>query len=380
MKILVLSNYFPPYYIGGYELACYDTVKYLQDAGHDVFVLTGEYKEASSNFERIYRKLKYIDYSNPSYLNKHKVEEFNYQTTKNMIRRVKPDLVYVWSLRLVSLSPLWAVEKLKTKKIFEIGDFWMKGFLSGSFLSKLKRNTKEFLPIFKAKNIKINPIISVSKWMEKEMKELYGSNQVFHIPNGTKITKEKLQKKQGLMKYMFCGRLDYSKGLDLAIKALSNLKDRKINDFEFHIYGDGDKIYILKCKNMINLLGLKENVFFHGKIDNLDEEYKKNHILLMPTRMREPFGLVLIEAMNYGVVSIATDNYGPAEIINNKKNGLLFTPSNVEDLTSKILLLHNNWNLLEKYRQNAYKKVADKFDINIVKKEVENVLLNILRA
>jgi glycosyltransferase involved in cell wall biosynthesis len=380
MKILVLSNYFPPYYIGGYELACFDTVKYLESAGHNVFVLTGDYGQTSTRFKKVYRKLKYIDYKNASYSNKHEVEEFNYETTKNVIDLIKPDLVYIWSLRLVSLSPLWAVEKLKNKKVFEIGDFWMKGFLSNSFMSKLKRKTKELLPIFKARKVEINPVISVSKWMEEEMKNLYGSKKIFHIPNGTFVTNDKFDKKQDLMHYMFCGRIDYTKGLDLAIKALSNLKDRNINDFKFHIYGDGDKSYILKCKKLVELLDLERNVCFHGKTNDLSSAYKQNHVLLMPTRMREPFGLVLIEAMNYGVVSIATNDFGPTEIIDNKKDGLLFTPSNVDDLTTQILLLHNNWTLLEEYRQNGYTKVKTKFDINIVKKEVESVLLDIVRV
>lgn len=380
MKILVLTNYFPPYYIGGYELACFDTVKFLQNAGHDVYVLTGEYVEESSKFERVYRKLKYIDYQNPSYMNKHEVEQFNFDTTNEVIQKVKPDLVYIWSLRLVSLSPVWAIEKLNIKKVFEIGDFWMKGFLSNSFMSKLKRTTKQLLPNFKAVDVKIDPIISVSKWMINEMKDLYGSKDVFFVPNGTKVSKEKVQKDEKKMKYMFCGRVDKTKGLDLAIKALSNLKDRKFRDFEFHVYGDGDKEYIHKCKNLVAALDLKENVFFHGKVDNLEEAYRKNHVLLMPTRMREPFGLVLIEAMNYGVVNIATNDYGPSEIIDDEKDGLLFTPNSVDDLTFKILLIHNSWDLLEKYRQNAYEKVQKKYDINVVKKEVESILVKLAGA
>lgn len=380
MKILILSNYFPPYYIGGYELACFDTAKYLQNAGHDVYILTGKHEEESNKFERVYRKLKYIDYENPSYINKHEVEEFNFEITTSVINQVKPDLVYIWSLRLISLSPIWAINKLKVKKIFEIGDFWMKGFLGNNFMSKVKRTAKKILPGFNATNVEIDPIISVSQWMVKEMKELYGTKEVFQIPNGTKITKEKTKKVNDVMRYMFCGRLDYTKGLDLALKALSNMKDRKVNDFEFHIYGDGDKEYIEKCQKITRLLKLNEQVVFHGKIDDLEEEYKKNHVLLMPTRMREPFGLVLIEAMNHGVIPVATNDYGPSEIIDDHKNGLLFTPSNVDDLTFKMLLLHNSWDLLEKYRQNAYEKVESKFDINIVKKEVEQVLLKVARV
>ena len=41
MKILVITNLFPPYAIGGYELNCADTARELAKAGHRVYVLTG---------------------------------------------------------------------------------------------------------------------------------------------------------------------------------------------------------------------------------------------------------------------------------------------------------------------------------------------------
>lgn len=374
MRILVLSNYYPPHYIGGYELACYDTVKYLESVGHDVFVLTGDHVKKSDKFEKVYRKLKYIDYKNSSYKNKHEVENYNYDVTSNAIGAINPDIVYIWSLRLVSLSPLWAIEKFNKKKIFEIGDFWMKGFLSNSFSSKLKRKTKELLPFFKTRKIEISPIISVSEWMVPHMKSEYGSKEVYCVPNGTTITKEKINKAQDCMNYMFCGRLDYSKGLDIAIKVLSSLKDRGIDNFRLDIYGDGNENYILRCKKIITILQLEENVFFHGKKDNLEEAYKKAHVLLMPTRMKEPFGLVIIEAMNYGVIPIATNNYGPMEIISNEEDGLLFDISSKKDFENKILTINNNWPLLKKYRKNAYKKVEEKYDIKLVKDKVENIL------
>lgn len=380
MKILILSNYYPPYYIGGYEIACFDTVKYLEDLGHDIYILTGEYKDKSLKFQRIYRKLKYINYENSSIYDKYKVEMFNYKITKEVLSKINPDLVYVWSLRLVSLSPLWALEKSKINKVFEIDDFWMKGFLNKSFLAKTKRKIKELLPWFPAVKIDLSPIIIVSKWMKKEMKDLYNSKEVYCINNGTTINKIKKNKNESIIRYMYCGRIDYSKGLDLAIKALSYLKDKKISNFEFHIYGEGDNDYLNRCFNMIKILNLEENVFYHGKVTKTKKAFENNHILLMPTRMREPFGLVIIEAMNYGVIPICTNSYGPQEIISHKKDGLLFTPSSVEDLSNKILILHNKWNLLKKYRNKAYKKIEKKYDLKIAKKDLEKILINIARV
>ena len=380
MKILVISNYYPPHYLGGYELACFDTVKFLRQKGHKVSVLTGDYKSSECEND-IYRKLSYIDYKSPSYKNKYNIEEFNYHVTENIIQITKPDIIYIWSLRLISLSPLWAIEKTKIKKIFEIGDFWMKGFLNNNFFSKLKRGIKNLLPFGISKEVSISPAICISNWMVDIMKKQYGSQKIHVVPNGTHISKKRcIYKDDSIMKYMFCGRIDYSKGLDMAIKALSTLKDNGYSDFEFHIYGDGDNTYLKKCLKMIDVLNLQDQVFYHGKLNNLVEAYKQNHVLLMPTRIPESFGLVLIEAMSYGVVSIAPDNYGPKEIIEDSKNGILFKQNDQNSLDEKIQRIHNNWDFMKILRINGFEKVEQKYNINIVKDKIEQLLIEELKA
>ncbi len=375
MKILIIGNYYPPYYLGGYELACFDTVEFLKQKGHDVSVLTGNYKSNKCS-DKIYRKLSYIDYESPSYKNKHDIEEFNYAVTKDIIQTTKPDIIYIWSLRLLSLSPLWAVERTKIKKIFEIGDFWMKGFLNSSFLSKVKRGIKNILPMSSSKEVNISPVICVSNWMADIMKKQYGSKKIHVVPNGTKISEQKyFNKDKTIMRYMFCGRIDHSKGLDMAIKSLSYLNDNGLNDFEFHIYGDGDEKYLNRCLKMIKILNLQDNVFYHGKQNNMKEAYIKNHILLMPTRMHEPFGLVIIEAMHYGVISIAPNNYGPKEIIDDGKNGIVFEQFDQEVFDKKVKFIYNNWKLMETLRQNGFDKVEKNYNLNIVKNKIEQLLI-----
>ena len=375
MKILVISNYYPPHYIGGYELACFNTVEYLKNCGHELFVLTGNHKQESDEISSVYRKLKYIDYKNPSFLNKHNIEVYNYNLTKQLIEMLKPDLVYLWSLRLISLSPAIAVQDLKSKKIFEIGDFWMKGYFSNTLFSKIKRGLKNILPFTIGSNIEFSPAICVSNWLAKEMKTKYKSKELHIIPNGTKIQKHKKNTLSTKIKYMFCGRIDHTKGLDLALKALGNIKQRGINNFVFHIYGEGDNVYINKCKSIIKVLNLTNEVVFCGKKEDIQKYYPLYNILLMPTRMREPFGLVIIEAMAAGVVPIATNAYGPAEIIDNYKNGLLFKSENIEDLSTKILELHTNNHLYNKLSLTGLKSVSERFDLQNVKREVENILL-----
>src|SRR5436190_17861800 len=43
MKILVLTNLYPPHYVGGYELHCQTVVKALRKRGHEIAVLTSDH-------------------------------------------------------------------------------------------------------------------------------------------------------------------------------------------------------------------------------------------------------------------------------------------------------------------------------------------------
>ena len=63
MKILVLTNYYPPAHVGGYELACQQTVNWLRQQGHQVRVLCGDWQAQILPAETdVLRRLQLIDY------------------------------------------------------------------------------------------------------------------------------------------------------------------------------------------------------------------------------------------------------------------------------------------------------------------------------
>jgi glycosyltransferase involved in cell wall biosynthesis len=75
------------------------------------------------------------------------------------------------------------------------------------------------------------------------------------------------------------------------------------------------------------------------------------------------------------VVVIASNHYGPAEIIDDGRDGLLFEPDDVEDLAEKILAVHDNPGRREELAKAARSKVVDKYDVRKVKAQVESILL-----
>ena len=102
------------------------------------------------------------------------------------------------------------------------------------------------------------------------------------------------------------------------------------------IIGDGKlkKNLLQKAES----LGISEKVDMVGK--KVPYEYMRHGDIFVLSSLWEGFGLVLIEAMSLGMPVVSTDcDYGPNEIIENEKSGLLVPVANPHKLASAILRL-----------------------------------------
>jgi glycosyltransferase involved in cell wall biosynthesis len=136
------------------------------------------------------------------------------------------------------------------------------------------------------------------------------------------------------------GRLVHQKGFDRLIDAFHLItKDHP----EWYLVIIGEGALRPQLENKIKTLSLERNVFLPGRVGNLEDWYKTADIYVLPSRY-EGFPNTLIEAMSYGLPSIATNcETGPSDIIDHEKNGILISNSNMNNLPEKIetLLLSN---------------------------------------
>ena len=103
--------------------------------------------------------------------------------------------------------------------------------------------------------------------------------------------------------------------------------------------------------------------------------YKESDFVLV-TSLDESFGLVIIEAFSYGIPVISSDNMGAKEIIKHKHTGLLYTYGFDNELSENILYLLDNPNIKRALIDNAYDEVIEKYDIDVVSKNIESVVKN----
>jgi glycosyltransferase involved in cell wall biosynthesis len=107
-------------------------------------------------------------------------------------------------------------------------------------------------------------------------------------------------------------------------------------------------------RSLIKKSGLTDHVKFLGRLsaDEMKEEYLKSNLYLCASAL-ENSPNSLGEAMLLGVPSVASDTGGIRSVFEKDKDGLMFAPGNVEELTEKILYLFDNPDKMAGYAKCA---------------------------
>ncbi|GAF03246.1 glycosyltransferase [Saccharicrinis fermentans] len=170
------------------------------------------------------------------------------------------------------------------------------------------------------------------KNMSKELK--INSSKIVAISNPCVFEEVKFnnpKKKQ----ILFVGRLDWSsKRPDIMLRIWSHLY-RIYSDWELLVLGDGpDRV---KTQELARELKL-ERIFFKGFVK--PEPFYKEASIICLTSDYEGFGLVMPEAMQYGVVPIAFNNWPSLkDIVVDGENGVIARQNDIPDFVAKLELL-----------------------------------------
>ena len=155
-------------------------------------------------------------------------------------------------------------------------------------------------------------------------------------------------------KVLAVGKQSYQKGYDRLLKSWKTVSDRH-PQWELDVYGTIDKNQ--KLDDLAQELGVADTVNFYPPVRNIAEKYQQASLYTMSSRY-EGFGMVLTEAMAYGVPCISFDcPYGPADIISHQENGILVENGDVDGFAKAILTLIENEEERKSFGVNAKEAV-----------------------
>ena len=121
----------------------------------------------------------------------------------------------------------------------------------------------------------------------------------------------------GPARILYVGQLVRGKGVDLLLRALPLMR----GEFRLSVVGKGnDAAFLAK---LASRLGLDGKVEFKGYCEDLEAEYGRCDLVVVPSRWQEPFGLVGVEAFAHGRPVVGFDVGGIGEWLKDGENGLL---------------------------------------------------------
>lgn len=227
----------------------------------------------------------------------------------------------------------------------------------------LKSKLLDILEPWILKNASLVPVIS-EYIMEYVTKMGTPKSKIFLHPNfvdtelfkpGTKINKNKVE-------LVFVGRLTPVKGADIAIRALSIIKDKNV---VLKIIGSGEQRDELK--KLSKELKIDDRVIFYGRVEHENELPKilqESDIFVAPLTA----GFSLIEAMACGLPIVAGDIEWTREIIKNGETGILVRPNDPYALAEGIIKLIKNKKLRNSMAKECRRVALRKFSIDAWKK------------
>ena len=195
----------------------------------------------------------------------------------------------------------------------------------------------------------------------------------FNLPKEKKIRKTK---KIHTVNLILVGTIYKRKGITLLIKALKYIRTM---DFILNIIGSYDKNhkYYQKIIRLVKRYKLEDKVKFWGRLsdEELMGKYQSSDIFVFPS-LYEGFGIVLVEAMSFGLPIIAFNNSAMTYIVKNGYNGILVPNKNTKKLSKAIQKLLQDDIMRAKLSSNSYEYSLHFRTYEDMVKSMKNFILN----
>jgi glycosyltransferase involved in cell wall biosynthesis len=127
----------------------------------------------------------------------------------------------------------------------------------------------------------------------------------------------------------------------------------------------------LNIEDKVEIVGPK-----YGK--EKEEYFVKSDIFIFPTFYEnETFGLVNLEAMQYRLPVITTNEGGIPDVVIDGETGFIIEPRDIGDLANKIEILINDQDLRQKMGKAGYKRYHEYFTLDHFEMNMTQTLLDI---
>jgi glycogen synthase len=424
MKILVLTNLYPPHHAGTYDVRCESVTEALRLRGHTVRVLTSSHgirsDQRGGEVERCLALNGVFEHPLVTAVSELRtLETHNHQMLRETIASFQPDLIHVFSLHGLSKSLIFTLRNSRLPVVYDIADVWMTEELRNdpwlkfwntpepSISDKMARAMFEStgqrtrldetaptrmmkgydrVEIFGMKPVAPNSIAAFRfdrlYFCSEAMRDtaVQAGFRVSHAEviypglSARQVVGEMKPANMPLSKFLVVGRLDQRSGLLTALKAMEILLNQNTKA-SLGIYGRGDSAYMAEVRSYIAMQHLPvEFLPVSNMVQDLPAVYQRHDALLHTVEWNEPFSLTPLEAAACGLPIIMSDAGGVREVLRDREHCLAYAPGDAASLAEKMQELMGQPALRCQIAENAQQEVLSKFNETAVMDRIENYL------
>ena len=427
MKLLVITNLYPPHLAGTFETRCETVVEGLKQRGHVIRVLTSNYGLKSEQRDpEVERRLQLNGgFDQPAvtgYGGLAALEKHNHRIFQETIREFEPDLLYAWSLHGLSKSLMFGFRHSRYPTVYDMGDSWLarelgddpwlrwwnrpnvphsawrsvleatgqRNKLDSTAPTRMMKGYERVPEVFGDPDViqKVRPnsiaafhfnrLYFASQFLKTQTENAgfqVSHGEVIHPGVATDLFYGEIKPQTApIKKLLVVARLHAACGVATALEAVRQARESRVA-VSLTVCGRGDSDYIAQLRSfVINHQLPVEFVTVSQQKKDLAALYRQHDAFLHTSEWEDPFVTSFLEAMACGLPVIATRSGGAAELLRHGQNALAFTPGDPLELGSRIHELQIQPVLRCQMAEVAQAEVANQFNHSLVLDQIENYL------
>ena len=401
MKILYLTNLYPPHHLGGYELICANVNAAMQARGHETLVLTSDHgvQAGEDSVEPgVRRELRVHGMYGHPWLGINalrSVEFHNNEALRQALQDFEPDVVHVFNLGGISKSLTLTLQRAGIPTVYFVSDHWIAQSLvadvwlnwwnrpSGSLQQRMLRLAWEttgrrkcwdrVAPTSRISKIDFRRIYFCSEYLRRETAargyEVEHGAIIYNAVDTQQFDGLVAPASRQLRRLLYVGRLTADKGVETMLRGFGHFISKW--SASLTICGSGDPAYEARLRSIVQQDRLPVEFVTANPVE-MPGMYRAHDALIFPSEWGEPFALTPLEAMSSGLPVVATLTGGSAELFRDGDNAYTFKAGSENSLAAALIRMAAAPIERTAVAARGWAEVRTRFDANHIYDQVED--------
>jgi glycosyltransferase involved in cell wall biosynthesis len=358
VRILVLTDLYPPVAFGGYERTCAELVEGLMGR-HEIMVLTSDlHRGATPIVPWVKRELPHLGPSRREIARVPVAAARAAAVTRQALQELRPDVVYVSSCLTVPQTAPWAAVEAGVPIVYRLSELWFASALYsgdrfvGYLLPDQRGVRRAWSVLVRAVNhhpaLRLDPsrpAAAAVSWCSDDLRARATLPPTVRpvlertIHSGTSARFAHLTRRPAAQPTIaYAGRVTTAKGAEVAVQALAKLRRDHAVPARLVLAGACEPRMTRTIEQLAAALDVRDHVELAGPLrtDALGRLLQRAHAVVVPTLTHEAFGRICVEAALARVPVVASRVGGIPEALHEGAHALLFPPGDDEACASAL--------------------------------------------